>query len=198
MLSLQLCLHGCAIPLACKIQNDLEINGIRIPGQPKKLAIKLFADDTNLYLSKEDSFDYIQKVLDSWCEILGAKFNIEKTEVIPIGRTEHRQRVVSTRKLNEQDQDPLTERIHVTKDGESIRMLEAWIGNKTKDDTPWETIIDRINSNLERWKRLHPTLNRRKLIIQAMVGGHTQFLASTQGMPQYIKTALKRIIKGFM
>ena len=77
-------------------------------------------------------------------------------------------------------------------------MLGAWIGNKTKDDAPWETIIDRINSNLERWKRLHPTLNGRKLIIQAMVGGHTQFLASAQGMPQHIETALKRIIKGFM
>jgi hypothetical protein len=185
-------------PLACKIRNDPEINGIRIPGQPEKLAIKLFVDDTNLYLSKEDSFDHIQKVLNSWCEISGAKFNIEKTEVIPIGTTEHRQRVVSTRKLNEHDQGPLTERIHIAKDGESIRMLGAWIGNKTKDDTPWETIIDRINSNLERWKRLHPTLNGRKLIIQAMVGGHTQFLASAQGMPQHIETALKRIIKGFM
>jgi len=170
-------------PLACKIRNDPGINSIRILGQPEKLAIKLFMDDTNLYLSKEDSFDHVQKVLNSWCEISGAKFNIEKTEVIPIGMTEHRRRVVSTRKLNEQDQSPLTEKIHITKDGELIRMLGAWIGNQTKDNTPWETIIDRINSNLERWKRLHPTLNGRKLIIQAVVGGHMQFLASTQGMP---------------
>jgi len=102
------------------------------------------------------------------------------------------------RKLNERDQSLLTERIHVAKDGESIRMLGAWIGNQTKDDAPWETIIDKINSNLERWKHLHPTLNSRKLIIQAVVGGHTQFLASAQGMPKHIENTLKRIIKSFI
>jgi hypothetical protein len=101
-------------PLACKIRNDPGITGIQIPGQVEKLAIKLFADDTNLYLSKEDSFNYIQNILDHWCEISGVKFNIEKTEIIPIGSTEHRQRVVTMRKLNERDQSPLTERIHVT------------------------------------------------------------------------------------
>jgi ribonuclease HI len=77
-------------------------------------------------------------------------------------------------------------------------MLGAWIGNQTKDDAPWETIIDKINSNLERWKHLHPTLNGRKLIIQVVVGGHTQFLANAQGMPKHIENALKRIIKSFM
>jgi hypothetical protein len=80
-----------------------------------------------LYLSKKDSFDHIQKVLDSWCEISGAKFNIEKTEVIPIGTTEHRHRVVFIRKLNKYDQGPLIEQIHIIKDGESIRMLGAWM-----------------------------------------------------------------------
>jgi hypothetical protein len=77
-------------------------------------------------------------------------------------------------------------------------MLGVWISNNTKDNTPWEIIIDKINNNLEKWKRLHPTLNGRKLIVQTIVGGHTQFLANAQGMPKHIKDTLKRIIKGFM
>jgi hypothetical protein len=38
----------------CRIRSDPNIRGIEIPGLNKKLVIKLFADDTNLYLSKED------------------------------------------------------------------------------------------------------------------------------------------------
>jgi len=60
-------------PLACKVQNDPGITGIQILGQAEKLAIKLFVDDTNLYLSMEDSLNYIQNILDGWCEISGTK-----------------------------------------------------------------------------------------------------------------------------
>jgi hypothetical protein len=77
-------------------------------------------------------------------------------------------------------------------------MLGAWIGNQANNDAPWETIIDKINRNLGKWKHLHPMLNGRKLIIQTVVGGHTQFLTNAQGMPTHIETALKKIISGFM
>jgi hypothetical protein len=184
--------------LACKIQNDPRITGIQIPGQAERLTIKLFTDNANLYLGKEDSFDRIQQTLNDWCEISGAKFNIEKTEIIPIGTVEHRRRVVALRKINEQDLTPLADQVHIAKDRESIRMLGAWISNQANNDTPWETIIDKINGNLERWKRLHPTLNGRKLIIQAVVGGYTQFLTNAQGMPTHIESALRKIISNFL
>ena len=185
-------------PLACKIRNDPRITGVQIPGQAERITIKLFADDANLYLNKDDRFDHIQNTLDDWCGASGAKFNIEKMEIIPIGTTAHRQRVIAQRKINEQDLSPLTNRIHIAKDGESIRMLGAWIGNQANNDTPWETIIDKINGNLVKWKRLHPTLNGRKQIIQAVVGGHTQFLTNAQGMPTHIESAIKKIVSGFM
>jgi hypothetical protein len=185
-------------PLACKVWNDLQISGIHIPGQAARLTIKLFTDNTNLYLSNHDRFDHIQGILDAWCKTSEAEFNIDKTEIIPIGTQEHRQCIAHTRKINKQDQTPLPEWIHIAKDGESIRMLGAWISNHTNEDAPWETIIDKVNSNLKNWKCLHPTLNGRKLIIQAVVGGHTQFLTNAQGMPPHIETALKRIISGFI
>ena len=76
-------------PLACRIRNDPRIKGISIPGLIDKLVIKLFADNTDLYLGKEDDFQLIQTILDEWCHISGAKFNKEKTKIIPIGRKEH-------------------------------------------------------------------------------------------------------------
>ena len=134
--------------LACKIRNDPKIASIQIPGQAERLTIKLFADDANLYLNKNDRFDDIQNTLNEWCEISGAKFNLEKTEIIPIGTPEHRQKVIDRRKVNDLDKEPLTDRIHIARDGESIRMLGAWIGNQINNDAPWETIIDKINGNL--------------------------------------------------
>ena len=77
-------------------------------------------------------------------------------------------------------------------------MLGAWIGNKTEDLTPWEPIIDKINTKLERWKKMHPTLNGRKVITQMIIGGHTQFLSQAQGMLKVIEETLNRIIKNFV
>jgi hypothetical protein len=49
------------------------------------------------------------RILEDWCEILGAKFNQEKTEIIPIGKEEHRCTTASTRKLSPYDQTPFSE-----------------------------------------------------------------------------------------
>jgi hypothetical protein len=77
-------------------------------------------------------------------------------------------------------------------------MLSTWIGNKTKDLTPWEPIIDKINTKLKRWKKVHPTLSGRKIITQMVVGGHTQFLTQAQGMLKETKDTLNRMIKNFI
>lgn len=163
-------------PLICRIRRDPNIKGISIPGLIEKLVIKLFADDTNLYLSKGDNLQTTLRILEDWCEISGAKFNQEKTEIIPIGREEHRCMTASTRKLSPHDQTPFPEGTQIAKDGDAVRMLGAWIGNKIEDITPWEPVIDTINTKLERWKKTHPSLNGRKIITQMIISGHTQFL----------------------
>ena len=80
-------------PLACLVRNAREIKGYEIPGVEEKLAINLFADDTVLYLSEQDSYDKVIETLDKWCEVSGAKFNKEKTEIILIGSIAHRDRI---------------------------------------------------------------------------------------------------------
>jgi ribonuclease HI len=185
-------------PLACMIRKDVNIQGITIPGLDRPIKVNLFADDTNLFLSRNDSFDYAQGVLSDWCQISGAKFNIEKTEIIPIGAIEHRQRIAQTRKINPLDIIPLDASIKIAQEGEAVRSLGAWIGNNTRDITPWEPLVDNIQKALERWRRTHPTMKGRKTIAQAIVGGHTQFLTKAQGMPRHIESTLTKIIREFM
>ena len=184
-------------PLACLTRNAREIKGYEIPGMEKKLAINLFADDTVLYLSEQDSFDKVIEILDQWCEVSGAKFNKEKTEIIPIGSRAHRDRINQTRKLHPGDK-PIQHDIWIANEGEAIRSLGAWIGNNTQETRPWEPIIDLVHRDLERWKSVHLTLDKKRLIVQAVVGGRTQFLTKAQGMPDTIREALTKEIQSFI
>jgi hypothetical protein len=88
--------------------------------------------------------------------VSGAKFNKEKTEIIPIGTKNHRKRVIRFRKLNPNDRTTRDD-VHIIKDGEAIHSLGAWIGNKTQEQRPWETVRDAVYKHLERWKSVHPT-----------------------------------------
>ena len=185
-------------PLACKIRNDNTIHGLRIPGLVEKLVIKIFADDTSLYLSNQDRFDHIQTILDDWCAISGAKFNIDKTEIIPVGSENHRQNVITRRKINPLDNYTFPNRIRIAQEGEATRILGAWVGNNADAMTPWEPIIDKINHKLKNWDKLHPTLDGRRLIIQTVIGGHTQFLTQAQGMPDAVEKTLNKITTTFM
>ena len=185
-------------PLACMIRNSEDLRGLSIPGIERRIIVNLFADDTTVYLSSVDRFDSLESVLSGWCKASGAKFNIDKTEIIPIGTEPHRQRVCDTRKINQNDAEPLSPKINVARDGTAVRSLGAWIGNKISDLTPWESVLDKITRKLEIWARSNPTLYGKRLIIQAIVGGHTQFLTKAQGMPPHIEGALTKIIRDFV
>ena len=183
--------------LACLIRNSQEISGYEIPGVKEKVAINLFADDTVLYLKDTDRYDKVLEILDKWCEVFGAKFNKEKTEIIPIGTKAHRDTIIQTRKLHPEDKQ-IQNDIWIAQDGEAIGSLRAWIGNNTVETRPWEPIIDLVREDLERWNTTHPTLDRKRLIVQAIVGGRSQFLTKAQGMPESIREALTKEIKKFI
>jgi hypothetical protein len=116
----------------------------------------------------------------------------------PSAPPKHRERIVATRKINPLDQSTLNECIHIAKDGSMVCPLRAWIGNHIEKAAPWEPILDKIQKALNIWSKSHPTLMGRKLIIQATVGGLTQFLTKAQGMPKHIEQAITKIICNFM
>jgi hypothetical protein len=111
-------------PLTCLICNNPNVKGFKIPGLAEKLVINLFADDTVLYLSEYDSLDGVMNLIDTWCKASGAKFNKEKTKIIPIGTKTDWENVIRTQKLHPTDA-PISENIHIAMDGEPVRSLGA-------------------------------------------------------------------------
>ena len=183
-------------PLAAKIRAS-NIKGIDVPNLDDKVKVSLFADDTTVILTENDSFRDLINTLEGWCAVSGAKFNVEKTELIPLGTEEYRARLAETRRLNDTD-DPVPTTIHIAGDHESTRILGAWIGNNTNPQEPWKNILDTIRKDFRRWETRYPTLNGKRLIVQMVAGGKTQFLARAQGMPGEIEKELQKEITKFV
>jgi hypothetical protein len=111
-------------PLACLLRTSPNLQGFTIPGTPTKTLINMYADDTTIYLFADDKYEDLESALLMWCLASGAKFNLEKTEVIPIGTKAHRDHIIATRRLHPLDQ-PLRDEIKVALDGHAVRCLGA-------------------------------------------------------------------------
>ncbi|KAH9164749.1 hypothetical protein EDB89DRAFT_1859018, partial [Lactarius sanguifluus] len=92
----------------------------------------------------------------------------------------------------------LEDNIKIAEDGEAVRILGAWLGNHADDVVPWEPVLDKTKRQLDNWEEMRPTLYGKRLIVQAVVGGHSQFLTMAQGMPKSIETALTKMIRNFI
>ncbi|KAL1948189.1 hypothetical protein VTO73DRAFT_12264 [Trametes versicolor] len=183
-------------PLACALRQST-LRGILIPGDVDRLIANLFADDTTVFLGEGDDYSAALAPTEVWCRASRARFNLQKTEVIPVGTKEYRERVVATRKLYP-GAIPIPDNVHIVGDGEAIRSLGAWIGNCVDDATPWTPLLNTMRRNLEHWEKGKPTLHGRKLAVDLEVGGRTQFLAKAQGMPLAVESKLTRMIADFM
>ncbi|EJD40270.1 hypothetical protein AURDEDRAFT_31809, partial [Auricularia subglabra TFB-10046 SS5] len=173
-----------------------DLRGYQIPGLEGKLIATLFADDTTVYLSSNDRYEDLTKILDTWCKASGAKFNEGKTECIPVGSEAFREEFRTTRRPH-QEHDPIPANIRVTTDKTAVRILGIFAGNDVDDEEPWLRVLKKVSDQLVRWDNTHPTLEGRRSLIQAYVGGGTQFLTSAQGMPTYMLEKFQKLISDF-
>ncbi|KZT31636.1 hypothetical protein SISSUDRAFT_959521, partial [Sistotremastrum suecicum HHB10207 ss-3] len=173
------------------------LNGYIIPGIEDKLVATLFADDTAVYLKQGDKYKDLLEILDAWCLASGAKFNINKTEVIPIGSLEFRNEVRRTRRFTDGD-EPFGQSVKIKEEGECCRYLGAYIGNKIDNEAVWEKIIESIRNSLQQWAKCGPKIDGKRLIISMIVAGKTQYLTRVQGMPTEVLTRLQNLIRNFI
>ena len=179
-------------PLSCLIFNlaieslasllrGSQLQGFKTEGYTDRLITTLFADDTTVYLSQQDDFADLQEILNKWCHVSGAKFNVQKTIIIPVGTPEYRRNVCQSRQINEGHQQ-VPNNIQIAKDGTPVRVLGAFIGNGLNEVSIWTSTLEKIDSHLKQWNRNHPTQDGRRHIINMEVAARTQYLTRVQGM----------------
>ncbi|KDQ62216.1 hypothetical protein JAAARDRAFT_122432, partial [Jaapia argillacea MUCL 33604] len=173
------------------------LEGFKIPGTKERLIAMLFADDTTTYLSENDSFEDLMKILNDWCIAAKAKFNVKKTEIVPVGLQEFREQLIKSRQI-QPDGPPIPQEIHIAREGEAVRILGVWFGNKMEAGVPWAPVMEKVDKALQQWDRSHPTMEGRCLIIQMVIGGMTQYLTQVQGMPAPVEDCLVKRTRKFM
>ena len=183
--------------LAEAIRRSELVTGIKILGTKKYLKVKLFADDTTVFLSGEDSIRDLQMILSEWCQVLGVKFNIEKTEIIPLGDTMQRSSIIALKRLGESNRG-LPKNVHIAKDRELVRILSTWLGNNVDQEMTWILILENVCKRLKQWGAVRHSLEGRCLIIQMQVAGVTQYLTKVQGMPNKVEMELNKQVRKFM
>ncbi|KIY63898.1 hypothetical protein CYLTODRAFT_330204, partial [Cylindrobasidium torrendii FP15055 ss-10] len=173
------------------------LEGYKIPGLKEALKLLLFADDATVYLSKNNNFATLQNILDKWCMASKAKFNINKTKVIPMGSVGYWAQVQQTRRLSLL-QAEIPENIAITNDHTAIRSLEDKVGNKINREASWTSVLERTNQKLNTWRNRKLTMVGQAALCQPYVGGCSQFLAAAQGMPDAITKELDKYIPEFV
>ncbi|EJD48161.1 hypothetical protein AURDEDRAFT_34135, partial [Auricularia subglabra TFB-10046 SS5] len=173
-----------------------DLQGFKIRGTTEKLIATLYADDTTVYLSQYDSYENLLKLLDTWCLASGAKFNIQKTEIIPLGTEDFRKSIIEDRGTMEMTAG-IPDSVHIARDGEAVRILGAWPGNRVTVSNAWSSVMNKVQARLDAWEKLKPTMAGRSLLTQVFAGGLTQYLLSAQGMPKNFEKDLDKMVLDF-
>ncbi|EJF60677.1 hypothetical protein DICSQDRAFT_147680 [Dichomitus squalens LYAD-421 SS1] len=174
-----------------------DLTGFKVAGLEKPIKVTLFADNTTIYLSDEDDFDVLQKILDTWCSAAKAKFNILKTEIIPIGERSYREEMAKTYKETGRWRS-YPKLVHMVGEGDAIRILGVFFGNDIDQLAIWSPSIAKVAAAIECWQKGNATLDGKRHVIQMAVAGMTQYLTDVQRMPDQVVKRLEKIIRDYL
>lgn len=172
------------------------LKGIDIPGRATRLICKLFADDTQVYLSDRDDFGEAMEIAERWCLASMARFNAHKTEIMPMGSPRYRRKVAETRETSSRGSGtafPPGTKIFET--GESVRILGGRIGYNLDAEELWEPIIQKMERSADRWSRRHLTLQGRKLVASFLVLSRVQYTLMMNPPPKTVITRVNKILR---
>ncbi|KAJ3510790.1 hypothetical protein NMY22_g15863 [Coprinellus aureogranulatus] len=176
-------LFNIAIESLANLLRKSPLKGFSLPEQAERLIVSLFADDTTIYLSENDNFKDLQAILDCWCCASGAKFNVDKTETIPIGPLQYWDRVRTTRLIQDNNQDSLIPgNIRVAEEGTAVRALGAFVGNGVDNANVWTPTLETMECKVSHWLRSDPSFEGHSYLTKLELGGRTQYRTMVQGM----------------
>src|SRR5260370_36791060 len=107
-------------PMSHLLRTTEKLTSLNIdtPSVHHRVILSLFVDDATVFLSENDNPKVLFKILDTWCIASRAKFNKEKTVILPVGTTDYRENVISTCSLQKESPHTLPNLIQILKDGE--------------------------------------------------------------------------------
>jgi len=133
-------LYNLAIEPMIKFIRQSPLKGFQINNSLTRVLIKVYADDTTVFLGLEDDPTDLQKCLDVFCKASTARFNNLKTEIIPLGSEKNREDLIQSQEINGWK---IPDEIRIAQDGEATRILRSWQGSNINIQEKWNEIMER-------------------------------------------------------
>ncbi|KZT17927.1 hypothetical protein NEOLEDRAFT_1081776, partial [Neolentinus lepideus HHB14362 ss-1] len=173
------------------------LKGFKIDGIEERVIVSLFADDTLVYLHENDKLEELTKILDTFCEASTAKFNLNKTEYLPIGSPLHRDRVKTTGLLNKDQEIPVPKDT-IKGDASPMRTLGCWVGYNIDITEKWKKIENNQEATIAIWDQINPSLYARPMVIKGVVESQGHFLTRVNTCPPHIAKRMNYRARTFL
>ena len=176
-----------AEPMAESIRKNSKIKGLHIPthNQPDKIEAKIsmFADDTQLFHSTEQSIIEGFKTLDTYCKASGAQLNMHKTKGLYIGQWKNKQ--------------PILKKIKWV---ENVTGLGTVFGYNINYEEIWLKKFAKFKIKIQKWKHRDLTLEGKKLLINSYIMSSLSYLVDiyTCHIPEKFLCDTKTLIRDFL
>jgi len=188
-------LYNLAIEPMIEFIRQSPLKGFRINDSLTRVLIKVYADDTTVFLGPEDDSADLQRCLDVFCKASTARFNNLKTEIIPLGSTEDRENLIQSRELNGWR---IPDEIRIAQDSEATRILGSWQGSNIDMQEKWNEIMERQQKTINRWNHLYPSVTGRVLLAKSLVISLAQYFMTVNGISQRNLTTMEKSIRQFI
>jgi len=190
-------------PLSCLLFNfSIEPLAMRLRGQIRGLSVHglapvkvaLYADDINLFLSENDSIPSLASCLEDTSLAVGSKFNLEKTDVKPVGTEGFVRRC-----HEEQCMGPSTlPGAYVLPPEDPLRILGVWIGDTSLALPRWKQIERHISKLIRQWTAIGASIQNRCILAKALMQSRCYHLLDGNGIPARVLSKLSKKISGFV
>ena len=178
-------------PLAMRLRKV--VGGLSLHELPPA-KVALYADDINLFLLERDSVPVLASCLEVTSLAIGSKFNLDKTDVKPVGTETFVRRC-----FVEQSMGPSTlPGAYILPPEDPLRILGVWVGDSSLALPRWKQIEQHVSKLIRQWTAIGASVQNRCLLAKALMQSRCYHLLDGNGVPSLTLNRLSKKISGFV
>ena len=166
------------------IKSQPNIKGIVINYNFKSLLFQ-HADDTSITVQDTQSVENIFHTVNTFCLGTGAKVNIEKSEVLCLGKA---------------SQTDLSFNIPVTVNKDCVQILGIYLGPNEElcERINWKPKIQKLKCLINLWKERKLTLNGKATVWNTLLTSRLWYIINVIPVPQWVELEIQKLFCNFM
>ena len=169
----------CLEPVLIKIRNDIDVKGIKIPGQKLEQKATAFADDSNFFLSDDNSVRLVLCWFEYFGKGSGAKLNKTKSEGHFFGkwknRSDHPFGICWVKKL---------------------KIFGILFGDVSSEEI-WSPIFNKMQKTLNLYKNRSLSMYGKAVIVNSMILSKLWYVVSVVSIPDDFIKKIDKLVFAF-